>query len=71
MIKLRTSTQMETPMGYVVFEGIDSVGKSTLVNNLKPRYKNATFTSHPGATPLGRILRRLSKYPNDFKSMDS
>ncbi|CAG9468273.1 thymidylate kinase [Campylobacter upsaliensis] len=44
---------------YVVLEGIDCVGKSTQIELLKPIYKDAIFTSEPGATKLGEHLREL------------
>lgn len=44
---------------YVVFEGIDGVGKSTQIELLKQSYPKAIFTLEPGATPLGKHLREL------------
>lgn len=44
---------------YVVFEGIDGVGKSTQIELLKAIYPQAVFSYEPGATPLGQHLREL------------
>ncbi|MDO4674505.1 dTMP kinase [Campylobacter sp.] len=44
---------------YVVFEGIDGVGKSTQIELLRPIYPDAIFTLEPGGTALGRHLREL------------
>lgn len=44
---------------YVVFEGIDGVGKSTQIELLKAIYPQAVFSYEPGATPLGKHLREL------------
>lgn len=44
---------------YVVFEGIDGVGKSTQIELLKAVYSQAIFSYEPGATKLGVHLREL------------
>ncbi|EMB5527790.1 dTMP kinase [Campylobacter coli] len=44
---------------YVVFEGIDCVGKSTQISLLKEIYKDAIFTLEPGGTELGKHLREI------------
>ena len=44
---------------YVVFEGVDGVGKSTQIELLKACYKDAVFSFEPGATPLGEDLREI------------
>lgn len=44
---------------FVVFEGIDGVGKSTQIELLKAIYPQAVFSYEPGATPLGKHLREL------------
>lgn len=44
---------------YVVFEGIDGVGKSTQIELLKAIYPHAIFSYEPGATQLGKHLREL------------
>ncbi|MBM0637116.1 dTMP kinase [Campylobacter sp. VicNov18] len=44
---------------YVVFEGIDCVGKSTQIDLLKTSYKDAIFTLEPGGTDLGKYLRNI------------
>jgi dTMP kinase len=51
----------------LVLEGCDLSGKSTsaskLVEYLKSQGKNAIYTRHPGATPLGKELRRIIENP--------
>lgn len=44
---------------YIVFEGIDCLGKSTQLKLLKPLYPDATFTQEPGGSCLGREIRSL------------
>lgn len=44
---------------YIVFEGLDGVGKSTQIELLKPCFKEAIFSFEPGATALGVHLRKL------------
>lgn len=44
---------------YVVIEGIDTAGKSTQLELLKKRFKDAVFTKEPGGTKLGIKLREL------------
>jgi len=53
--------------GYFVIEGCDCSGKTTLINNVstelsKRNIKNIQ-TKHPGCTPLGSVLRKLTKDP--------
>ncbi|GAA9671881.1 dTMP kinase [Helicobacter pylori] len=49
---------------YVVLEGVDGVGKSTQVELLKDRFKNALFTKEPGGTKIGESLRRIALNEN-------
>ncbi|MDR2789554.1 MAG: dTMP kinase [Campylobacteraceae bacterium] len=44
---------------YVLFEGIDTAGKSTQIEKLKEIYPNAVITQEPGATRLGKDLRAI------------
>lgn len=54
-------------MPQIVLEGPDCGGKSTaaakLVEYLKSQGKDAVYTRHPGATPLGKELRRIIENP--------
>ncbi len=45
---------------YVAIEGIDTAGKSTQLELLEKRYKNAIFTKEPGGTKLGTKLRTMA-----------
>ncbi len=45
---------------YVVLEGVDGAGKSTQVELLKDRFKNALFTKEPGGTRMGESLRHIA-----------
>jgi dTMP kinase len=55
---------------YIVFEGVDYSGKSTLAHLVMEELRNAelncVLTSHPGSTPLGKHLRKLVKTPETF-----
>lgn len=44
---------------FVVIEGGDGLGKTTLVNNLKNVFKDAVFTFEPGGTVFGQKVREL------------
>lgn len=44
---------------YVVLEGVDTAGKSTQIVRLKEVFKEAIFTFEPGATPLGKNIRKI------------
>ena len=44
---------------YIVLEGIDRAGKSTQIELLRQKYKEAIFTKEPGGTPLGQKIRAL------------
>lgn len=44
---------------YVVLEGIDTAGKSTQLEILKSKFKEAVFTKEPGGTKLGIKLREM------------
>lgn len=50
-------------MKFVVFEGLDGAGKSTLIENLKKEILakggQVTLTREPGGTPLGEEIRSL------------
>jgi len=44
---------------YVIFEGIDTTGKSTQVSLFAQRNKNVLATKEPGGTPTGLKLREM------------
>jgi dTMP kinase len=60
---------------YIVFEGMDYSGKSTLAHMVREELRNMKFdcvlTQHPGATPLGKHLRKLIKTPELFDEPSS
>lgn len=46
----------------IVIEGLDSVGKTTLINNLKKKFgknSNYVFTEEPGGTAPGKEIRKI------------
>ncbi|GGD38180.1 thymidylate kinase [Malaciobacter pacificus] len=45
---------------YVVIEGIDTAGKSTQLDLLQKKFKDAIFTKEPGGTQLGVKLRAMA-----------
>lgn len=47
---------------YVVLEGIDTTGKSTQIELLKSRYKDAIFTKEPSDSELGNLIREIALY---------
>lgn len=49
---------------YVVLEGIDTTGKSTQIELLKSRYKDAIFTKEPSGSKFGNKIRELALYEN-------
>jgi dTMP kinase len=72
------SEESETLMldygAYAIFEGLDGVGKTTVMKNVAEVLPSklgvdefpAQLTHHPGATPLGAHLRKLTKYPEQI-----
>jgi len=44
---------------YIVFEGVDTSGKTTQIELLKKLYPKAVFTKEPGGTSVGLELRSL------------
>ncbi len=44
---------------YILFEGVDTSGKTTQIELLKKVYPNAIYTKEPGGTPLGYELRNI------------
>ena len=44
---------------YVLFEGIDGVGKSTQIEILASNFSDAIVTKEPGGTQLGKNLREI------------
>lgn len=44
---------------YVLFEGIDGVGKSTQIEILAAKFKDIITTKEPGASELGGYLREI------------
>ncbi len=45
---------------YVVIEGIDTAGKSTQLDLLQKKFKDAIFTKEPGGTDIGLKLRAMA-----------
>jgi dTMP kinase len=56
-------------MPYIIFEGPDGVGKSTIIDKITSllinKY-NVYKTQLPGYTPLGKHLRKLVKTPQQI-----
>ncbi len=46
-------------MIYIVFEGIDTTGKSTQIKLLKESFDNIIITKEPGGTDFGKIVRKI------------
>ena len=47
---------------FIIVEGLDGAGKGTAIEGLKKHFgKQIHFTHEPGATPLGAVLRPLTK----------
>jgi dTMP kinase len=44
---------------YVIFEGIDTCGKSTQIELLRRRHPEAVVTREPGGTPFGEKAREI------------
>ena len=54
---------------YVVFEGIDGSGKSTVMQGVTEALGDRLQikqTHHPGSTPLGAHIRKLVKFPHEI-----
>ncbi len=44
---------------YILFEGIDTCGKSTQIDKIALKYPNAIITKEPGGTSFGKEARKL------------
>ena len=44
---------------YIAIEGIDTAGKSTQIAALKNHFPNAIITKEPGATEIGKEIRKI------------
>ncbi|AQW87557.1 dTMP kinase [Campylobacter pinnipediorum subsp. caledonicus] len=44
---------------YILFEGIDGVGKSTQIKKISQFYNDVLITKEPGATPFGDKIRDI------------
>ena len=44
---------------FIVIEGGDGCGKTSVIEGLKQHYKNAIFVREPGGTPFGEKVREL------------
>src|SRR4051812_34833952 len=55
--------QKDTTMAFLVFEGLDGAGKSTLINRLRDNLthngKIVTLTREPGGTAIGEEVRKI------------
>lgn len=54
---------------FVVIEGGDGCGKSTLINNLKSEFRDAVFTREPGGTEYGEKIREVLFSSNEINKM--
>jgi dTMP kinase len=50
---------------YIVFEGIDTTGKSTQIKLFASRHKNLVTTKEPGGTDVGKKFRKLLLESNE------
>jgi len=44
---------------YIAIEGVDTAGKSTQINNISKYYPDAIITKEPGATEVGKEIRKI------------
>ena len=44
---------------YIIFEGVDTCGKSTQVELFEKRHKNVVITKEPGGTKVGQKFREI------------
>ncbi len=51
---------------YILFEGIDRVGKSTQIELLQRYFKDIVITKEPGGTPLGEEIRQMVLHNNSM-----
>ncbi len=49
---------------YIIFEGVDTSGKSTQIEYLKKLYPDFIYTKEPGGTKLGQKLREIILHDN-------
>jgi len=51
---------------YILFEGVDTSGKSTQIELLKKSFSKAIFTKEPGATKIGSKIRQMALFESDI-----
>jgi dTMP kinase len=56
---------------YVIFEGVDTCGKSTQVEFFASRYENVVATKEPGGTKTGQKLRSILLNGEDTLSFNA
>ncbi len=56
---------------YIIFEGVDTCGKSTQINLFKERKQNIITTNEPGGTSLGIKLRDILLTNKDPLSLNA
>lgn len=44
---------------FIVIEGIDGIGKDTVINHLKEKHPDIYFTREPGGTEIGEDIRNI------------
>ncbi|NPA82195.1 MAG: dTMP kinase [Epsilonproteobacteria bacterium] len=44
---------------YILFEGVDTCGKTTQIELLKKEFKDLIFTKEPGGTKIGKEIREI------------
>lgn len=76
IIATETDNLMTDNGFYVIFEGSDGAGKTTVMNGVAEALhrklsdfridKEIILTQHPGSTPLGKHIRKLVKFPHQI-----
>ena len=56
---------------YIIFEGIDTTGKSTQVELFENRHKNVITTKEPGGTKVGQKFRQILLESDDKLSTNA
>ncbi len=56
---------------YIIFEGVDTCGKSTQVELFEKRHKNIVTTKEPGGTKVGQKFRKILLESNEKLSTNA
>ncbi len=49
---------------YILFEGVDTCGKTTQIELISQKFQNVIVTREPGGTEFGKKIRKIALHEN-------